>query len=79
MRRTTPPRPIDVTAVLPQLAPLARPAIRLHPRPGSPTPLDSSVGGGPRGGPPPPPPPPPRPGPGGGAVKNPRGGGATPH
>ncbi|MFF9984487.1 YwqG family protein [Streptomyces erythrochromogenes] len=45
MRRTTPPRPIDVTAVFPQLAPLARPAIRLHPRPGSPTPLDSSVGG----------------------------------
>ncbi|MFD7631521.1 hypothetical protein ACFV7Q_36865 [Streptomyces sp. NPDC059851] len=43
--RTTPPRPVDVTAVLPQLAPLARPAIRLHPRPGSPTPHDSSVGG----------------------------------
>ncbi|MFF4264481.1 hypothetical protein ACFY7Y_03295 [Streptomyces virginiae] len=43
--RTTPPRPIDVTAVLPQLAPLARPAIRLHPRPGSPSAHDSSVGG----------------------------------
>ncbi|MFG2989199.1 hypothetical protein ACGFZK_07860 [Streptomyces sp. NPDC048257] len=45
MSRTTPPRPVDVTAVFPQLAPLARPAIRLHPRPGSPTPHDSSVGG----------------------------------
>ena len=43
--RTTPPRPVDVTAVVPQLAPLARPAIRLHPRPGSPTPRDSFVGG----------------------------------
>lgn len=45
MSRTTPPRPVDVTAAFPQLAPLARPAIRLHPRPGSPTPHDSSVGG----------------------------------
>ncbi|MFI9206080.1 hypothetical protein [Streptomyces sp. NPDC053048] len=43
--RTTPPRPLDVTALFPQLAPLARPAIRLHPRPGSPSPHDSSVGG----------------------------------
>ncbi|MFE6782782.1 hypothetical protein ACFVFF_11020 [Streptomyces sp. NPDC057680] len=43
--RTTPPRPVDVTAVLPQLAPLARPATRLHPRPGAPTPHDSSIGG----------------------------------
>ncbi|MFI7357812.1 hypothetical protein ACIBTP_28310 [Streptomyces avidinii] len=45
MSRTTPPRSVDVTAVFPQLAPLARPATRLHPRPGSPTPHDSSVGG----------------------------------
>ncbi|MFI9206059.1 hypothetical protein [Streptomyces sp. NPDC053048] len=45
MSRTTPPRPVDVTAVLPQLAPLARTATRLHPRPGSPSPHDSSVGG----------------------------------
>ncbi|MDK9495090.1 hypothetical protein QEZ40_004524 [Streptomyces katrae] len=45
MNRTTPPRPVDIAAVFPQLAPLARPAIRLHPRPGSPTPHDSSVGG----------------------------------
>lgn len=45
MSRTTPPRPLDVTAVFPQLAPLARTATRLHPRPGSATPHDSSVGG----------------------------------
>ncbi|MFC7262698.1 hypothetical protein [Streptomyces lutosisoli] len=43
--RTTPPRPVDVTAVFPELAPLARPAIRLHPRPGSPSIGESSVGG----------------------------------
>lgn len=43
--RTTPPRPVDVTALFPQLAPLARTATRLHPRPGSPTVHDSSVGG----------------------------------
>ncbi|WP_026122348.1 hypothetical protein [Nocardiopsis halotolerans] len=43
--RTTPPRPVEVSAVLPELAPLARPAIRLHPRPGSPSPEESSVGG----------------------------------
>ncbi|WEH29167.1 hypothetical protein [Streptomyces sp. AM 3-1-1] len=42
---TTPPRPFDVTALCPQLAPLARTATRLHPRPGSPTLHDSSVGG----------------------------------
>ncbi|MET8751473.1 hypothetical protein ABZW32_15440 [Streptomyces sp. NPDC004667] len=45
MSRTTPPRPVDVAAVFPQLAPLARTATRLHPRPGSPAPHDSSVGG----------------------------------
>ncbi|MFB8404484.1 hypothetical protein [Streptomyces sp. NPDC055912] len=43
--RTTPPRPVDVTAVFPELAPLARAAIRLHPRAGEPSVLDSSVGG----------------------------------
>ncbi|MYS07021.1 hypothetical protein GTW71_11375, partial [Streptomyces sp. SID6041] len=42
---TTPPRPFDVTALFPQLALLARTATRLHPRPGSPTVHDSSVGG----------------------------------
>ncbi|MEV5155470.1 hypothetical protein AB0K81_26615 [Streptomyces werraensis] len=45
MSFTTPPRPVDVTALFPQLAPLARTATRLHPRPGSPTVHDSSVGG----------------------------------
>ncbi|MFI1419734.1 hypothetical protein ACH4VX_17405 [Streptomyces sp. NPDC020731] len=43
--RRTPPRPLDVTAFFPQLAPLARTATRLHPRPGSPSPHDSSIGG----------------------------------
>ncbi|MFF7616974.1 hypothetical protein [Streptomyces lavendulae] len=43
--RTTPPRPLDVTAVFPRLAPLARTATRLHPRPGAPSVHDSSVGG----------------------------------
>jgi hypothetical protein len=42
---TTPPRSLDVTALIPQLAPLARKATRLHPRPGSPSLHDSSVGG----------------------------------
>ncbi len=42
---TTPPRPFDVTTVFPDLAPLARAATRLHPRPGSPSPQDSSIGG----------------------------------
>jgi hypothetical protein len=45
MTRTTPPRPIAVTRVVPELAPLARTATRLHPRPGAPTAGDSSVGG----------------------------------
>ncbi|MFE5088126.1 hypothetical protein [Streptomyces mirabilis] len=45
MSFTTPPRPFDITALFPQLAPLARTATRLHPRPGSPTEHDSSVGG----------------------------------
>ena len=42
---TTPPRPFDITAIFPQLAPLARTATRLFPRPGSPSPQDSSIGG----------------------------------
>ncbi|WP_405732759.1 hypothetical protein OG885_18650 [Streptomyces sp. NBC_00028] len=44
-RLTTPPRPLDVTATFPELAPLARTTIRLHPRPGSPATADSSLGG----------------------------------
>jgi hypothetical protein len=34
MTRTTPARPVDVAAVFPQLAPLARTATGLHPAPG---------------------------------------------
>ncbi|MFD7280578.1 hypothetical protein ACFV80_26870 [Streptomyces sp. NPDC059862] len=45
MPRTTPPRPVDVEAVFPELAALRRTAIRLHPRRGTPTAQDSSVGG----------------------------------
>ncbi|QLE75271.1 hypothetical protein FGW37_30045 [Streptomyces rectiverticillatus] len=45
MSRTTPPRPVDITAVFPQPAPPARTATRLPPRAGAPSPHDSSVGG----------------------------------
>lgn len=45
MFRTTPPRPVDIAAHFPELAPLARTAVRLHPRPGAPTTADSSAGG----------------------------------
>ncbi|MFF9024239.1 hypothetical protein [Streptomyces eurythermus] len=45
MTRTTPPRPLDITVPFPELAPLARTAVRLHPRAGAPTPADSSLGG----------------------------------
>lgn len=45
MSRITPPRPVDLSAVFPGLAPLARTATRLHPRPGAPSVYDSSVGG----------------------------------
>lgn len=42
---TTPASPIDVPQVFPAVAPLARTTVRLHPRPGSPTAEQSSVGG----------------------------------
>ncbi|MGY0458712.1 hypothetical protein ACW14Y_00450 [Kitasatospora sp. cg17-2] len=45
MQRTTPPRPADVASVHPELAPLARQAVRLHPRAGRPSVHDGSVGG----------------------------------
>lgn len=45
MTRTTPPRPVDIEAVFPELRSYRRDCIRLHPRPGSPGPTDSSVGG----------------------------------
>ncbi|WP_373302672.1 hypothetical protein [Streptomyces atratus] len=44
MLRTTPPRPVDVTVYFPELAPLARNAVRLHPRAGVPATVDSSIG-----------------------------------
>ncbi|MYV55595.1 hypothetical protein [Streptomyces sp. SID3212] len=43
--RTTPPRPVDIAAHFPELAPLARTAVRLHPRAGAPATTDSSIGG----------------------------------
>ncbi|MDA3649615.1 hypothetical protein LZ318_08190 [Saccharopolyspora indica] len=45
MTRTTPPRPLDVASAFPELRPLARRAVRLHPRRGRPTRSESSVGG----------------------------------
>lgn len=45
MVRTTPPRPVDVTTDFPELVPLARTTVRLHPRAGAPTTADSSIGG----------------------------------
>ncbi|MFJ9697042.1 hypothetical protein [Kitasatospora sp. NPDC101183] len=45
---TTPPRPLDITAVFPALAPHARTAVRLHPAPAHPAvpgPHESSIGG----------------------------------
>ncbi|ELP66966.1 hypothetical protein ACKI1I_01860 [Streptomyces turgidiscabies] len=45
MTRTTPPRPLDLTAVFPELATMSRNVTRLHPRSGSPTIEDSSLGG----------------------------------
>ncbi len=42
---TTPTRPVGVATALPALAPFARTATRLDPRPGNPLPQDSSVGG----------------------------------
>ncbi|MFH8610872.1 hypothetical protein ACH4D5_25690 [Streptomyces sp. NPDC018029] len=45
MTRTTPPRPVDVEAQFPELSSHRRMCTRLHPRPGTPKPTDSSVGG----------------------------------
>jgi hypothetical protein len=45
MGRTTPSPPLDVTSVFPELAPLARQAVRLHPRAGTPDEGASSLGG----------------------------------
>ncbi|MGW1545227.1 DUF1963 domain-containing protein [Streptomyces sp. NPDC002309] len=45
MARTTPPRPLDVEALFPELALYRKHAIRLHPRVGDPSARDSSLGG----------------------------------
>ena len=45
MTRTTPPRPVDLGTLFPELTPFRRTAIRLHPRPGLPRAEESSVGG----------------------------------
>jgi hypothetical protein len=45
MTRTTPPRPLDVEALFPELAAHRGTTTRLHPRPGDPGVADSSVGG----------------------------------
>ena len=45
MARTTPPRLVGIASIFPELAPLARQAVRLHPRPGQPTAHESSIGG----------------------------------
>ncbi|MER7792727.1 DUF1963 domain-containing protein [Streptomyces sp. NPDC097640] len=45
MARHTPPRPVALEKVFPQLKPLSRQALRLHPRAGDPSYEDSSVGG----------------------------------
>ncbi|MGW6523236.1 DUF1963 domain-containing protein [Streptomyces sp. NPDC054962] len=45
MSRHTPSRPVDMEKLFPELLPYHRESVRLHPRPGSPTVKDSSVGG----------------------------------
>ncbi|ALO10660.1 hypothetical protein AQF52_5066 [Streptomyces venezuelae] len=45
MRRTTPPRPLDVASLFPELAAHRGTTTRLHPRPGEPDVTASSVGG----------------------------------
>ncbi|WP_238007159.1 hypothetical protein KZZ52_37385 [Dactylosporangium sp. AC04546] len=45
MTRTTPPRPLDIAALFPELRAHSATATRLHPRPGAPSAADSSVGG----------------------------------
>ncbi|MEU4116965.1 hypothetical protein AB0F71_21015 [Kitasatospora sp. NPDC028055] len=45
MARTTPPRRVNIAAVFPELARLARQTVRLHPRLGAPSAHESSVGG----------------------------------
>src|SRR3954468_3599301 len=46
MTRTTPPPRYDIAALFPELAPLAKQTIRLHPRPGPEPPANASKLGG---------------------------------
>ncbi|MFF4542786.1 hypothetical protein [Streptomyces sp. NPDC001435] len=45
MTRTTPARPLDIEARFPELADHRKSCTRLHPRPGTPDPFHSSIGG----------------------------------
>jgi hypothetical protein len=45
MTRTTPPRPVDIAALFPELREHAATTTRLHPRRGTPAVTDSSIGG----------------------------------
>src|SRR5687768_5492560 len=45
MTRTTPERPLDTEAIIPELSGFRGAGTRLHPRPGTPGPEESSVGG----------------------------------
>ncbi|MDN3240307.1 hypothetical protein [Glycomyces tritici] len=45
MTLTTPPRPYEILTPFPELAAYAKSAVRLHPRPGTPSIDESSVGG----------------------------------
>ncbi|NNH70009.1 DUF1963 domain-containing protein [Nocardia uniformis] len=45
MTHRTPARPVNIEEVFPELVPLRRHTVRLHPRPGQPSGTDSSVGG----------------------------------
>ncbi|WP_166024231.1 DUF1963 domain-containing protein [Streptomyces chilikensis] len=45
MTRHTPPRPVDVATLFPELAPFRREAVRLHPRAGEPSYRENSLGG----------------------------------
>jgi len=45
MTRATPPRPVDIEAEFPELSGYGKVCTRLHPRPGTPKPQESSVGG----------------------------------
>lgn len=45
MTRCTPPRPVNVEELFPEVVPFRQEAVRLHPHAGEPTHHDSSIGG----------------------------------